>query len=171
MNNPEISVVLNTLTSKAVLILGRFANKKRKDVLDALKKELRKNNLLPIVFDFNRPDDKDWTEMIKTLAGMCFFVIADVTSPKSSPLELQALVPDYQIPFVPIIQEKQNPFAMMQNLQTKYPCVLDAIAYENKDQLIRILKKGIIERAKKKRNQLRTIKKRKPKVIRASEFE
>jgi hypothetical protein len=39
------------------------------------------------------------------LAG--YFVIADVTNPKSSPLELQAVVPDYQIPFVPIIQEPE----------------------------------------------------------------
>jgi len=38
------------------------------------------------------------------------FVIADITNPRSAPLELQALVPDYQIPFVPIIQEGEKPF-------------------------------------------------------------
>jgi uncharacterized protein YjbI with pentapeptide repeats len=171
LDNPEIRGVLNTLTSKAVLILGRFANDERKAVLDALRRELPKFDLLPIVFDFERPEDKDFTETIKTLAGMCYFVIADVTNPKSSPLELQATVPDYQIPFVPIIQELEGPFAMMQNLQTKYPWVLDTVSYKDADQLIRILKKGIIDRAKEKRKKLRRIKKRQPKVIMASEFE
>ncbi len=54
-----------------------------------------------------------------TLAGMCLFIIADITNPKSSPLELQAAVPNYMIPFVPIIQKGEKPFAMFVNLQTK----------------------------------------------------
>ena len=113
LNNKKIRNVLNTLTSKTVLILGRFSVPERKAILDALKNKLREYDLLPIVFDFDRPTDKDFTETIKTLAGISYFVIADVTNPKSSPLELQATVPDYQIPFVPIIQEGEEPFAMM----------------------------------------------------------
>ena len=35
-------------------------------------------------------------------------MIADVTDPKSSLFELQAAVPDYQIPFVPIIQKGEQ---------------------------------------------------------------
>ena len=110
MNNEEIRDVINILTSKSVLILGRFSIPERKVVLDALRNKLREYDLLPIVFDFDRPIDKDFTETIKTLAGLSYFVIADVTNPKSSPLELQATVPDYQIPFVPIIQEGESHF-------------------------------------------------------------
>ncbi len=117
LNNKEIRDVINTLTSKTVLILGRFSIPERKAILDALRNKLREYNLLPIVFDFDRPTDKDFTETIKTLAGISYFVIADVTNPKSSPLELQATIPDYQIPFVPIIQEGEYPFAMMVDLQ------------------------------------------------------
>lgn len=171
LNNKEIRNVLNTLTSKTVLILGRFALPERKVILDSLRNKLREYDLLPIVFDFERPDDKDFTETIKTLAGMCYFVIADVTNPKSSPLELQATVPDYQIPFVPIIQEGENPFAMMVDLQKKYDWVLDTISYKDSDQLIRILKKGIIDRAMQKHDELRLIKAQKPTVISASQFE
>ena len=105
LNNEEIREVINTLTSKSVLILGRFSIPERKSILDALRNKLRDYDLLPIVFDFDRPTDKDFTETIKILAGLSLFVIADITNPKSSPLELQATVPDYQIPFVPIIQE------------------------------------------------------------------
>jgi hypothetical protein len=107
LNNKKIRDVINTLTSKTVLILGRFTPE-RKVILDALRDKLREYDLLPIVFDFDRPTDQDFTETIKTLAGPSYFVIADVTNPKSSPLELQATVPDYQIPFVPIIQEANS---------------------------------------------------------------
>jgi uncharacterized protein YjbI with pentapeptide repeats len=158
LNNVEIRDVINTLTSKTVLILGRFSIPERKAILDALRDKLREYNLLPIVFDFDRPTDKDFTETIKTLAGMCYFVIADVTNPKSSPLELQATVPDYQIPFVPIIQEGESSFAMMVDLQKKYPWVLSTRSYDSIETLIAALKPGIIDPAVEMHNKLRQIK-------------
>jgi hypothetical protein len=41
LNNKEIREVINTITSKAVLILGRFSDE-RKAVLDAIRDELRR---------------------------------------------------------------------------------------------------------------------------------
>ena len=41
-----------------------------------------------MMFDFERPTQRDFTETIKTLAGLSRFIIADITNPKSSPLEL-----------------------------------------------------------------------------------
>jgi hypothetical protein len=158
LNNKKLRDVLNTLTSKTVLILGRFAIPERKAILDALRNKLREYDLLPIVFDFDRPTDKDFTETIKTLAGMCYFVIADITNPKSSPLELQATVPDYQIPFVPIIQEGESPFAMMVDLQKKYPWVLPTRSYDSIETLMSALKPGIIDPAVEMRNKLRLVK-------------
>lgn len=157
LNNKEIRGAINTLTSKTVLILGRFTPE-RKAILDALRDKLREYNLLPIVFDFDRPTDKDFTETIKTLAGISYFVIADVTNPKSSPLELQATVPDYQIPFVPIIQEGESPFAMMVDLQKKYPWVLPTRSYDSIETLMSALKPGIIDPAVEMRNKLRLVK-------------
>ncbi len=158
LNNQEIREAINTLTSKTVLILGRFALPERKAILDALRNKLREHNLLPVVFDFERPTDKDFTETIKTLAGISFFVIADITNPKSSPLELQATVPDYQIPFVPIIQEGEYPFAMMVDLQKKYPWVLPTRSYDSIETLMSALKPGIIDPAVEMRNKLRLVK-------------
>lgn len=165
LNNEEVRGVLNTLTSKSVLILGRFALPERKLILDALRDKLREYDLLPIVFDFDRPTDKDFTETIKTLAGLSYFVIADITNPKSSPLELQAVVPDYQIPFVPIIQEGEDPFAMMVDLQKKYDWVLKTVTYDSAETLMKILKPLIIDPAMKKRQELRLIKAQEPEVI------
>jgi uncharacterized protein YjbI with pentapeptide repeats len=170
LNNEELRDVINTLTSKTVLILGRFALSKRKAILDALKNKLREFNLLPIVFDFDRPTDKDFTETIKILAGLSYFVIADITNPKSSPLELQATVPDYQIPFVPIIQEGEQPFAMMVDLQKKYNWVLDTLSYSSIETLIKALKPAIIDPAIQKHNELRLLKAREPKIRSADDF-
>jgi uncharacterized protein YjbI with pentapeptide repeats len=170
LNNEELREAINTLTSKTVLILGRFAIPERKAILDALKSKLREYDLLPIVFDFDRPTDKDFTETIKTLAGLSYFVIADVTNPKSSPLELQATVPDYQIPFVPIIQEGEHPFAMMVDLQKKYNWVLDTLSYDSIETLIKALKPAIIDPAIQKHNELRLIKAREPKIRSANDF-
>ena len=170
LKNNEIRDVINTLTSKSVLILGRFTIPERKAILDALRNKLREYDLLPIVFDFDRPTDKDFTETIKTLAGLSYFVIADITNPKSSPLELQATVPDYQIPFVPIIQEGEQPFAMMVDLQKKYNWVLDTLSYNSIETLIKALKPAIIDPAIQKHNELRLIKARDPKIRSASDF-
>lgn len=104
LNRKKLRNVLTTITSKAVLILGRFSPE-RKIVLDTLAEELRQYNLLPIIFDFERSENRDYTETIKILAGLSLFVIMDLTSPKSIPQEMTAVIPDYQIPFVPILQE------------------------------------------------------------------
>lgn len=164
LNNKKIRDVINTLTSKTVLILGRFSPE-RKAILDALRNKLREYDLLPILFDFDRPTDRDTTETIKTLAGISLFVIADITTPKSAPLELLATVPDYQIPFVPIIQKGEEPFSMMVNLQTKHNWVLDTISYDSLETLIDILKVGIIDPAIAKHNELKKIKASIPTII------
>jgi hypothetical protein len=70
---------------------------------------------IPIVFNFDKPETKDFTETIRLLAGLSRFVIADVTNPKSAPLELQATVPEIMVPFLPIIEEGQEPFAMLRD--------------------------------------------------------
>ena len=170
MNNQEIRDVINTLTSKTVLILGRFADDERKAILNALRNKLREYNLLPIVFDFDRPIDRNITETIKTLAAISYFVIADVTSPKSSPLELQAIVPDFQIPVMPIIQESELPFSMIADLQSQHDGVLDPLTYQSEEMLIKALKPAIIDPAIQKHNELRLIKAREPKIRSASDF-
>lgn len=170
LNNKEIRDVINTLTSKTVLILGRFTDEKRKAILNALRSKLREYNLLPIVFDFDRPIDRNITETIKTLAGISYFVIADITSPKSSPLELQAIIPDFQIPVIPIIQEGEFPFSMINDLRSQYNGLLDPLTYDSEEALIKVLKSAIIDPAIEKHNELRLIKAQKPKIRSAKDF-
>src|SRR5439155_3710360 len=92
LNNKKIREVIDTITSKVVLILGRFTPE-RKVILDALKNELRKKNYLPVVFDFEKSVARDFTETVRTLAHLSRFVIADITDAKSIPQELMIVDP------------------------------------------------------------------------------
>jgi hypothetical protein len=58
----------------------------RKVLLDAIRERLRTKNYSPVVFDFEKPMTRDPTETVMTLAGMAKFVIADLTDPKSIPM-------------------------------------------------------------------------------------
>jgi hypothetical protein len=77
---------------------------------------------------------------------MSLFVIADITNPSSAPLELQATVPDYQIPFVPVLQKGEKPFAMSSDF-VKYPWVLPLLEYRSSSELIKTFKGAIIDEA------------------------
>jgi hypothetical protein len=146
LNNKKIRNVIEAVGRKGVLILGRFTPE-RKSVLDAIRQELRRLGYVPIMFDFDRPSGKDFTETIMTLASMSRFVIADITNPKSSPLELQATIPNYMVPFVPIIQEGEEPFAMFADLHGKYDWVLEPLEYDTEDNLIANLQEEVIDPA------------------------
>ena len=118
---------------------------------------MREYNLLPIVFDFDRPTDRDYTETVQTLAGLSLFTIVDVTSPKSTPLEMEATVKQFKIPYVPIIDISVDPrpFAMIVDSQNSFHWVLQTFGYESKEELLDNLETIIIKRALEKHNQLR----------------
>jgi hypothetical protein len=143
LNNRKLRRVIDTLSSKVVLIIGRFTGK-RKPVLSQISEKLRELNYLPFIFDFEKSKRQDFTETVKTLAGLSRFIIADITSPKSVPLELQAILPDYMIPLVPIIQESEEPFSMFTVLQNKYDWVLPVIEYDSINTLLKVFDSAIV---------------------------
>jgi uncharacterized protein YjbI with pentapeptide repeats len=163
LQREKIRNVIQTIGQKAVLILGRFSTE-RKEVLDAIADRLKEKDLIPIIFDFEKPTERDFTETIKVLAGLSLFVIADITNPKSSPLELQATVPDYSVPFVPILQSGEEPLPMFADLK-KYHWVLDIRRYTNKEKLIERLDEEVIRPAIEKHNELIRIKAEKLRII------
>jgi len=152
LNNEKIRNVLTTVGKKGVLILGRFSPE-RKAVLDALRNSLRRLNYLPMMFDFENTQDRTFTETIRTLAGLSRFIIADVTNPRSAPLELQATVPDYMVPFAPILEEGGEPFSMLGDLQC-YDWVMPVKKYRSIEQLLDNLESKIIRPALKLHSEL-----------------
>jgi uncharacterized protein YjbI with pentapeptide repeats len=153
LHNEKIRDVIDTIGKKGVLLLGRFTEG-RIVVLERLREKLRALGYVPIVFNFDKPETKDFTETVRLLANLSHFVIVDITNPRSAPLELQATVSDYMIPFAPILQDGEKPFAMFVDLQNRHDWVLDTIAYSSVDRLLEVLEDKIVKRAEAKFNEL-----------------
>src|SRR5271157_6093478 len=153
-HNEKIREVIDTIGKKGVLLLGRFTEG-RIAVLERLRDELRKRGYLPIVFNFDKPETKDFTETVRLLAGLSKFVIADITNPKSSPLELQATVPEIMVPFQPIIQQGEKPLAMLQDLLIKHrDWIFEPIEYPSVDRLVETMDAEIIAPAEARFDEL-----------------
>ena len=152
LNNEKLRDVIDTITSKAVLILGRFTDE-RKAVLDALREELRKHDYLPILFDFDVPATRDITETVSLLARMARFIIADLTDPSSIPKELEAIVPHLAVPDQPLLEGASRPYAMFKDYW-KYDWVLPVYRYEGLEPLLATLADKVIAPAEGKVNAL-----------------
>lgn len=149
LNNQKIRHVIDTITSKVVLILGRFTPE-RKPVLDAIRDELRKRDYLPVLFDFEKPSSRDITETVSTLAHMAKFVIADITDAKSIPQELMAIVPALpSVPVQPLLLASQTEYGMFEHFR-RYPWVLEPYLYEDQDRLLAAITEKVIGPAEAK---------------------
>jgi len=156
LNNEEIREVIDTITSKVVLILGRFTPE-RKAILDALREALRMQNYSPIVFDFEIPGSRDITETVSLLARMARFVIADLTDAKSIPQELSMIIPDLpSVPVQPLLQTAEKAYSMFEHFR-RYPWVLKDYYYTSVDDLQPALKEHIIDPAEQKVQELRRL--------------
>jgi hypothetical protein len=127
LSNEKIREVIDTLTSKAVLILGRFTPK-RKAVLEEIRAFVRRAGLLPILFDFEGPSTRDTTETVSLLAHMEKMVIADLTEQASVPHELMAVAPHVSVPILPVIESGTRVYSMFHDLE-KYPWVRELTEY------------------------------------------
>jgi hypothetical protein len=85
------------------------------EALQAIAAKLREENYLPIIFDFQRPQDRNYTETVKTLAGLVRFIIADLSGP-SVPQELYATVPHFKIRSCPFLSLGES------NLRWRWIC-------------------------------------------------
>ena len=153
LNNTKIRAVIDTVTAKAVLILGRFTPE-RKAVLDAMRNHLRQRNLLPILFDFDKPSGRTILETVSTLARLARFVIADITDPKSIPQELIEIVKALpSVPVQPILQDGYEPWSMFESIAI-YPWVLGIVKYHDLPDLLLNFQTTVIFAAEQKAQEL-----------------
>lgn len=152
LNNPKIREVIDTVAKKVVLILGRF-DPEQKVILEALRKELRNHNYLPVVFDFEQPASRNLTETISTLAHISRFIIADLTDAKSIPQELERIVPHLpSVPVQPIIRKDTTEYAMFEHFE-KYPWVLPIYRYQNISSLLTSINEHILKPVEQKEHE------------------
>lgn len=136
LENQKIRKIIDTITSKVVLILGRFTEE-RKAVLDAIREALRKLDYTPVLFDFDKPASKDVSGTVDMLARMARFIVADLTDPSSIPHEIAMIVPLLRTtPFVPIRLEGAGGYSMFEDYARSYPWVLATTPYRDTPSLI-----------------------------------
>ena len=135
--------VLETMTNNLVLILGNFGPQ-RKSVLNAIRFKLAGMHYAPVVFDFHVPSNRDLIDTVFVLAGLSSFIIADLTEPRSVPLETMLITSGLTIPFAPIIEKSEKSFSMLNSLQAKYYWVMKAFQYRNEKHLVKSLKNNIV---------------------------
>jgi uncharacterized protein YjbI with pentapeptide repeats len=139
LNNRNVRNVIDTITSKVVIILGRFSND-RKPALDGIRERLRVMGFVPVLFDFNKPSSKDVTGTVETLARMARFVIADLTDPSSVPHELAITIPFLRTtPVLPLRLAGTGGYSMFDDLQRSYPWVLPTHVYQDTQDLLAAL--------------------------------
>ena len=144
IRNKNLRKVIDTMTGKAVLLLGRFDDG-GKEVLNSIADYLRDKNMIPIIMDFEQPRNKDFTETIRTLAGLCKYIIADVSSPKSVQQELSHIVPVLEIPISIILKNGQEEYSMLRDL-SKYPWVnFPVVNYNDTEHLLSLIQLRIID--------------------------
>jgi uncharacterized protein YjbI with pentapeptide repeats len=143
LRNQKIREVIQTLTSKVVLILGRFT-RSRKRVLDAIRETVRHAGYVPILFDFEPSRNRDLTETIQTLASMAALVIADLTDAKSVPQELSAIIPLLpSVPVQPLISGAQKEYALFEHWK-RYAWVLPIYRYRTTRDLLGHIEKSMV---------------------------
>ncbi len=153
LHSEKLRSVINALTTKSVLILGRFTDE-RKAVLDALRDHLRERGYIPILFDFEKPANRDLTETISTLAHLSRFIIADITDARSIPQELQAIVPNLpSVAVQPIILSAQEEYGMFEHFK-RYNNVLPVFRYDTPTNLLAALVDQVINPAEAKADEM-----------------
>lgn len=146
LNNKTLKSMLDTITSKVVLILGRFSEE-RKKVLDALREELRRHDYVPVIFDFDKPVDKSIADTVTTLAKLARFVIADVTDPSWVTVEVQLIVRESRsIPFRLIKHESAPVPSPINDLRPEAPQLIKPFNYRSLDHAVASVK-SIVEPA------------------------
>jgi uncharacterized protein YjbI with pentapeptide repeats len=144
LENRRLRDLLDGVSAKAVLILGRFGDERR-GALAALRKALGdRYQLVPIGFDLPRPLTTEVTDRVKRLASVCRFVIVDLADAPDLPQELAGVVGDASdVPVQPIVPAAQREYGMFEPW-AKIAHVLPDLSYRDGAELLELLDSGVV---------------------------
>lgn len=137
LNNRNISRIIDAASERWVLILGRFTEGKK--ILVEIENEMKKLGKIPIIFDFPPPERRDLIETLLLLAGLSAFVVVEMTNPRSTPLEVQVIVPNFGVPVLPLVRGKATVPVMFSGLR-KFQWVHTPMNYEDERDLVEKLR-------------------------------
>lgn len=150
--NKKIHDVINIIKSNIVLVLGRFMPD-RKPILEAIRDELRKQHYSPVLFDFEKPLSRDFTETLSTLARISRFMIVDLTLHKSISQEITSFIPHIAVPVQPLLNGSRKLYSLFPDFK-KYPWILPGYHYKSLTDILASLEGKIIKPAEEKAKEL-----------------
>jgi Pentapeptide repeats (8 copies) len=155
LHNDKIRSAIQTIGSKAVLILGRFTTE-RKTVLEAICEEIRKLGFLPILFTFDPLTSQTTMETMSTLAHLSRFVIADLTDTKSIIGELERIVTSLpSLPVQPLLHASCELYGMADSILVR-EMVSPLLRYNNLNDLFGSLLERVVGPAETKAAEFET---------------
>jgi hypothetical protein len=146
LNNDKIRNVLDTITRKVVLILGRFTED-RMAVLDAIADQLRELKCLPVIFKFEPSPERNILDTVRILAHMSRFVIMDFTDAKFILAEAAAVV-KINVVIQPIIKVGQE-LGTIRGILADAQRMLDLHEYHDVNDLLPALRDTLLPAAEK----------------------
>jgi uncharacterized protein YjbI with pentapeptide repeats len=144
LNHKKLAAVFDNVTHRGVLLLGRFRDgglATLQEVADRLRADDR--GFLPMIFDFERPRDRDLLETVVVLAGLSRWVIADLSGPMV-PDELAAIVPRIKVPCVSIVEASRHAHPVDAELFASRWLLGTPFVYRDREHLLQSLEAAVI---------------------------
>lgn len=146
--------VIDEVTSKAVLILGRFGQGGL-ERLRVMAGVVREQGMSPIIFDWDPPRSRDLLETVCVLGRLSSFVLVDLTDPSSVPAEFMAIAQEVRsAPIYPLIHSSQRPFSMFEGVVHGRPAVQALVTFESESDLVEAIRSQIFPQVAMVRSKL-----------------
>ncbi|MGB8347044.1 MAG: pentapeptide repeat-containing protein [Ktedonobacteraceae bacterium] len=144
--------VIERVTARVGLILALCIDE-RKKVINVLKSELRKLGYVPITFDCEQIEKREYKDWLDILTRLAKFVIIDMTAAKDIAQELPFLVSQHpSVPIQPVVQSSADDSIIPEELAAS-PSVLETYHYQQVEDIQRDAS-ALIARAEQKAQEL-----------------
>jgi hypothetical protein len=142
-NYSNLGKGLKAMLEKGVLLLGKFREGGR-EILEKVAETVRRNKLIPIIFDFDGPEGSNIIETVTVLAGISRFVIANLNG-TSVPAELERITANFKRPIITYFNsaEEDQVYAMFSDKLALSNVLL--FKYSNETELSSKLGKKLAE--------------------------
>src|SRR5205823_501439 len=125
-----LGVLIEALSSKVVLLLGRFAGQ-QKIALDVLHEALSLRGYMPVIVDFECSGLHSVEETVQTIGFCAKFIVADVTDARSVLFEVPEIVRSRAVPVKVIVEQGQGTEPpILRRLRRRSPHLLPMYEYE-----------------------------------------
>jgi len=143
IENSNFKKYFESTSEKLVLILGRFTPK-RMVYIDAIRNSLSKKGLIPVLFDFDKPETQDLSEVVLSLALISRFTVVDLSDPKCAPHEIATIAPHVNSPIAAVIEKGQRPYAMYSDMMRRYSWVLEPEVYQSHSEIESVILNSLL---------------------------